>query len=208
MTVGERIKAARKKAGMTQKELADKLGIPYQGISQYERGIRKPKIDTLVKIADSLGVTLEELLSTRTRGIPPSYSLPIESGMVATLDWHARKNHRTLAREIDIAIDTYLNDLAAMGELEDEYYTSEGETKREFEETLWQNYFELEEIMGLLNDVGFQKVMSFACDLTKIPEYQKDYTPPSESGQTQEPPPHPPEETPTPDTEEKDGGKG
>ena len=88
-----------------------------------------------------------------------------------------------------------------MGELEDEYYTSEGETKREFEETLWQNYFELEEIMGLLNDVGFQKVMSFACDLTKIPEYQKDYTPPSESGQTQEPPPHPPEETPTPDTE-------
>ena len=104
MTVGERIKAARKKAGMTQKELADKLGIPYQGISQYERGIRKPKIDTLVKIADSLGVTLEELLSTRTRGIPPSYSLPIESGMVATLDWHARKNHRTLAREIDIEI--------------------------------------------------------------------------------------------------------
>ena len=62
MTVGERIKAARKKAGMTQKELADKLGIPYQGISQYERGIRNPKIDTLVKIADILDVSTDYLL--------------------------------------------------------------------------------------------------------------------------------------------------
>ena len=207
MTVGERIKAARKKAGMTQKELADKLGIPYQGISQYERGIRNPKIDTLVKIADSLGVTLEELSSAKTRGIPPAYSLPIDSGMVATLDWHARKNHRTLAQEIDIAIDTYLNDLAAVGELEDEYYTPEGENKRKFEETQWQVYFELEGIVDLLNDVGFEKVMSFARDLTKIPEYQKSYAPPSESGEAQQalPPetPHPTEETPTQGAEEK-----
>lgn len=187
MTVGERIKAARKKAGMTQKELADKLGIPYQGISQYERGVRNPKIDTLEKIADSLGVTLEELLSARTQGIPPAYSLPIESGMVATLDWHARKNHRTLAQEIDIAIDTYLDDLAAMGELGDEYYTPEGENKRKIEETQWRVYFELKEIVDLLNDTGLQKVMSFARDLTKISEYQKDFSQPSESGQAQQP---------------------
>ena len=62
MTVGERIKAARKKAGMTQKELADKLGIPYQGISQYERGIRNPKIATVKKIAEALQVSPSELI--------------------------------------------------------------------------------------------------------------------------------------------------
>ena len=62
MTVGECIKAARKKAGMTQKELADKLGIPYQGISQYERGIRNPKIATVKKIAEALQVSPSELI--------------------------------------------------------------------------------------------------------------------------------------------------
>ncbi len=61
MTVGERIKAARKKRGMSQKELADKLGIPYQGISQYERGVRNPKTATLLRIAEALEVPYTEL---------------------------------------------------------------------------------------------------------------------------------------------------
>lgn len=62
MTVGERIKAARKKRGMSQKELADKLGIPYQGISQYERGVRNPKAATLFRIAEILEVPYIDLI--------------------------------------------------------------------------------------------------------------------------------------------------
>lgn len=38
MTIGERIKEFRLKAGLTQSELAEKLGIPYQSIGQWERG--------------------------------------------------------------------------------------------------------------------------------------------------------------------------
>ena len=53
---------ARKKAGLTQKALADKLGIPYQGISQYERGVRKPKLETLDRIAEALGVNFLDLV--------------------------------------------------------------------------------------------------------------------------------------------------
>lgn len=56
MTTGQRIKAARKKANMTQAELAQKLEIPFQSISQWERDIRNPKRETLEKIADALGV--------------------------------------------------------------------------------------------------------------------------------------------------------
>lgn len=63
MTIGENIKAARKKAGMTQKDLAKKLGIPYQGISQYERGVRNPKIATVKKIAEALNISPTELMS-------------------------------------------------------------------------------------------------------------------------------------------------
>lgn len=56
MTTGQRIKAARKKANMTQAELATLLEIPFQSVSQWERDIRRPKKETLEKIAEKLGV--------------------------------------------------------------------------------------------------------------------------------------------------------
>lgn len=61
MTTGQRIKAARKAAGMTQAELAQKLDIPFQSISQWERDIRKPKKETLENIAKALKVDPLEL---------------------------------------------------------------------------------------------------------------------------------------------------
>ena len=57
MTTGERIKEARKRAGMTQKELADKLGVQFQNISSLERDERNPKLETLQRIAQVLGVS-------------------------------------------------------------------------------------------------------------------------------------------------------
>ena len=65
MTTGQQIKAARQKAGMTQAQLAEKLGIPYQSIGQWERDARNPKLDTLKRIADALNITVQELI-----GIP------------------------------------------------------------------------------------------------------------------------------------------
>lgn len=62
MTTGERIRQARKSAGMTQAELAHKLGISAAGIAQWENDLRNPKIETLRKLADALGVTPGYLL--------------------------------------------------------------------------------------------------------------------------------------------------
>lgn len=61
MTTGQLISTARKNAGMTQAELAQKLGISYVGISQWERDIRNPKKETLQRIADALDISLSEL---------------------------------------------------------------------------------------------------------------------------------------------------
>lgn len=57
MTIGENIKAARKDKGMTQAELAEKLEVPFQSISQWERDIRKPKQENLEKISHILDTT-------------------------------------------------------------------------------------------------------------------------------------------------------
>ena len=61
MTTGQRIKAARKKAGMTQEDLGKKLGGSGSFIAQYETNKRKPKFETLQRIAAALGVSIYEL---------------------------------------------------------------------------------------------------------------------------------------------------
>ncbi len=68
MTTGQLIRAARKNAGMTQAELAQKLGISYVGISQWENDLRNPKPDTLKRIAAALNIKWFELLPEDERG--------------------------------------------------------------------------------------------------------------------------------------------
>ena len=53
---GEEIRAARKRKGLTQKQLAEKMGVTETYISQYERGLRQPKPETVKRIADALGI--------------------------------------------------------------------------------------------------------------------------------------------------------
>ena len=67
MTVGERIRNARKNAGLTQKQLGEKCGIAEPTIRRYELGKLNPKYETLQKIATALDVPITELL-----GIPPA----------------------------------------------------------------------------------------------------------------------------------------
>lgn len=54
MSFSDRLKDARNKAGRTQKQLADELKVTPAMIAQYETGKRKPKQETLSKIAEAL----------------------------------------------------------------------------------------------------------------------------------------------------------
>ena len=61
MTLGNRIKQARKKAGITQKELARKLNIAEITVRQYENDKRQPRLEFLENIADALNVDVWNL---------------------------------------------------------------------------------------------------------------------------------------------------
>ena len=60
--VGKRIKIAREKINMTQEELAKTIGCTSQHISVIERGIKSPKLDTLIKIINTLCIPPDILL--------------------------------------------------------------------------------------------------------------------------------------------------
>lgn len=53
----------RKKQGISQKELADKLGITDKAISKWERGISFPDISMLIPISKVLEISLYDLLT-------------------------------------------------------------------------------------------------------------------------------------------------
>ena len=56
MSFSDRLRETRKRSGLTQMQIAEKLGITAQSYSQYETGKRQPKAETLKRIADALGV--------------------------------------------------------------------------------------------------------------------------------------------------------
>lgn len=62
MTIGKKIQAFRKEKGLTQKELAQKLGVSASMIGQYETDIRRPKLETLEKISAALGVAITDFI--------------------------------------------------------------------------------------------------------------------------------------------------
>ena len=62
MTIGERIKQARKAKGLKQKELAEMLEVSNGAIQQWENGKRSPKLETIRKIASALDVDVYSLL--------------------------------------------------------------------------------------------------------------------------------------------------
>lgn len=61
MNIGQKIKYSRKKAGLTQKELGESLGVSAAMIAQYESGKRNPKIETLIKISEALDCEVSDI---------------------------------------------------------------------------------------------------------------------------------------------------
>lgn len=60
--VGSRIKKAREKMNLTQEELAAILDLSTTHISVIERGVKPPKLETFIRIANALNVSADYLL--------------------------------------------------------------------------------------------------------------------------------------------------
>ena len=119
MTTGENIKKARKKAGLTQKELGEKLDVGAATVSAFEKDKTNIKHSTLEKIAKALDVNVFDL-----------YDEPIKSIMKEEADKYARvyrvaidpfkKAMQSLTPQDSrkITLDTYYDSLNEAGQVE------------------------------------------------------------------------------------------
>lgn len=67
-TFGENLRKYRKEAGLTQQQLADRIGCTRGLISQYEKGITNPSLESVIKIAKALSVKMDALEHIRLGG--------------------------------------------------------------------------------------------------------------------------------------------
>ena len=65
-TIGTRIARRRKELGMTQEDLAVKLGVSAQAVSKWENDASCPDISLLPNLVKTLNITTDELLTGKT----------------------------------------------------------------------------------------------------------------------------------------------
>ena len=102
--IGQRITEYRKRAALTQIELAETLGISQPMIALYESGKRKLPLDLLIPISESLSVPVNILLNVDSEEKSPS---KIEERFQKISNLSRRKQERILS-----VIDTLLADSA------------------------------------------------------------------------------------------------
>lgn len=62
-SIGQKIALKRKESGLTQEELAEKIGVSSQAVSKWENDLSYPDITSLPLISKILGISIDELLS-------------------------------------------------------------------------------------------------------------------------------------------------
>ena len=70
-TLGTMIAELRKQHGMTQLELAEKMGVTDKAVSKWERDLSCPDINSLPNLAEILGVTVDDLMQIKKEAEAP-----------------------------------------------------------------------------------------------------------------------------------------
>lgn len=139
------IRKYRTEKGLSQRQLGELVGMTQQQIAQYENGKRKPKLETLDKLAKALGVKpgqlyADEYIELEHYTHPESLQDIVEKKKKITLEI----NRQALIKAIDMA---------------------PGASNISLEQIATS--------FTKLNEKGQEKAASYVEDLTKIPEYKK-----------------------------------
>lgn len=72
---GEALKQLRQRMGLRQKDLARMAGVDRSTLANWERGAKQPSLDTVVRLSEVLGISLDELVGTAggSPSLPPAF---------------------------------------------------------------------------------------------------------------------------------------
>lgn len=164
MKLSTMIKLGRKQAGMTQSELAQKLNVTPQVISQYERGVKVPKFETRKKIADALNINVCYFLDDDIRKeYIEKFGTPEEKQNLELEEFSSNCSSplfQGLFKSYDALPDSTLSP------------KSESELK-EIDE-MNRNLIQMRKSLSVLNKKGCAEAIKRVKELAMIPEYKKE----------------------------------
>lgn len=187
MTTGQRIQRARKKAGLSQRQLGEKLGLSASMIGQWENDLRNPKVETLQRIAKALNTHIFDLtgigqMLDEFNGII-EYTVEEKDGSPPSPETLA-EIEEFLSRDPREAYDDFSDD----------------EKSRFWEILTKPLQARLNDAFSKLNDTGQQEAIHRVEELTEIPRYRlqdgPQDSPASQDGSDTTPPPDGPETPP------------
>lgn len=144
MTIGEKIKKIRYIRSLTQRELAQKVGVIASQIKNYEIGFRIPKKSSLEKIANALkvGTTVLTDIDMTTLGDIKSILFQLDQKVGIQLIGEREENGKLKEGTISIAFDNEYID-AFLKEWADKQYEFESADKPTQEKALQGDVFDL-----------------------------------------------------------------
>lgn len=189
METGKRIKNARKRKGMTQRQLGEACGIDEANIRKYESGRQNPKFETLEKIASALQIPVYELIDGGFGALDPVLPPNMKganldgakidknflNNMLSLLSFlprdsteysRSKENILSLAKSSGLLVYAQ----AILQKIEDNtlnglYFLSSDYTESSKDKLLLA--------FDRLNETGQKKAADLVEDLAKIPDYQK-----------------------------------
>ena len=167
MSIGDRIREARKEKGWSQAQLGKELGVKQQMIAQYENKKRNPNADTISKIAELLEVSSTWLrygdsIVTTKKPVNQKY-VDLFCGVI---DWEKMIEESMLAVMKTQGEDTE----NAMKNID----TSAAALVKNLGENAATMIKDILEPYSKLNDKGKQKAVEYTHDLAQIDEYTKE----------------------------------
>ena len=161
MTIGEQIRASRKKAKMTQKQLGEACGIAEPTIRRYELGKLNPKVETIQKIAKALNdpVLLIRAIPFRIEEQKEEIISSLENFPESV--WAAQKNLEETLKRLQ---NSNFSDLFFDGQDEDNLHDEQKEELAALKADMIQKF-------DALNHVGKQKAHDYISDLSEQEKY-------------------------------------
>ena len=145
MGFSENLKKIRSEKGISQQELAKKIGVSQTAIYQWEKGTRTPKIDAIAKLANALAV-------------PPIQLFTVEENGEQIIELsNPHMSMENIEDYLNVILPEYLEECRKEGNLFNSI----------------DNKNIILEKMELLNNDGQKKAIEQVELLTKVPEYQK-----------------------------------
>ena len=103
MKIGRFIAVRRKRANLTQLQLADRLGITDKAVSKWDRGITMPDTSIMLELCDVLGISVNDLLCGEVVTMD-NYNKELENNLLEMIKLKEQADKRLLSVEVFIGI--------------------------------------------------------------------------------------------------------